>query len=184
MGNLFKLESKPEIRGESQTISSEDEATYFSRINNLLRNSYVKNMYNDDNLSKSLELKSFNTSLVQDMGELFGNCQKLNSINISNFDAKNVENMIGMFEGCSQLKSLNLSNFETKSLEDADYFLFNCSNLDIIDLRKFDTHKLKNTTNFFSLNSKNATLIYNSSIFNLTIPSNWTKVDINNNTIN
>ena len=61
MGNLFKLESKPEIRGESQTISSEDEATYFSRINNLLRNSYVKNMYNDDNLSKSLELKSFNT---------------------------------------------------------------------------------------------------------------------------
>ena len=61
MGNLFKLESKPEIRGESQTISSEDEVTYFSRINNLLRNSYVKNMYNDDNLSKSLELKSFNT---------------------------------------------------------------------------------------------------------------------------
>ena len=61
MGNLFKLESKPEIRGESQTITSEDEVTYFSRINNLLRNSYVKNMYNDDNLSKSLELKSFNT---------------------------------------------------------------------------------------------------------------------------
>ena len=95
--------------------------------------------------------------------------------------AKILKNMIGMFEGCSQLTSLNISNFETKALEDADYFLFNCSNLNIIDLRKFNTLKLNNNKNFFEHTSTNVTLIYDSSIFNLTIPDKWKKIDINSN---
>ena len=58
MGNLFNLESKPEIRGETQKIS-EEESNYFSRINTFLRDSYIKNLYSDENLKNSFELKSF-----------------------------------------------------------------------------------------------------------------------------
>ena len=58
MGNLFNLESKPEIRGETPKIS-EEESNYFSRINTFLRDSYIKNLYSDENLKNSFELKSF-----------------------------------------------------------------------------------------------------------------------------
>ena len=58
MGNVFNLESKPEIRGETQKIS-EEESNYFSRINTFLRDSYIKNLYSDENLKNSFELKSF-----------------------------------------------------------------------------------------------------------------------------
>ena len=52
MGNLFNLESKPEIRGETPKIS-EEESNYFSRINTFLRDSYIKNLYSDENLKNS-----------------------------------------------------------------------------------------------------------------------------------
>ena len=58
MGNLFNLESKPEIRGETPKIS-EEVSNYFSRINTFLRDSYIKNLYSDENLKNSFELKSF-----------------------------------------------------------------------------------------------------------------------------
>ena len=56
---MGKLESKPEIRGPTPTISTPSEQNYFSRVNKLLRNYYISNMYNNNNLENSLELKSF-----------------------------------------------------------------------------------------------------------------------------
>ena len=61
MGSIFKLESKPEIRGSTSDISPE-ESNYFFRINSLQRKSYIDNMYNDSNLNNSLELKSFKSN--------------------------------------------------------------------------------------------------------------------------
>jgi hypothetical protein len=61
MGSIFKLESRPEIRGPNPNISSE-ESNYFFRINSLLRKSYISNLYNNDNLTNSLELKSFKSN--------------------------------------------------------------------------------------------------------------------------
>ena len=62
MGNIFKLESKPEIRGETPNLNTEDESNYFFRINTLLRQNYINNMLNIDNLKKSLEFKSFRSN--------------------------------------------------------------------------------------------------------------------------
>jgi hypothetical protein len=61
MGSIFKLESKPEIRGPNPNVSFE-ESNYFFRINSLLRKSYISNLYNNDNLANSLELKSFKSN--------------------------------------------------------------------------------------------------------------------------
>ena len=58
MGGLLKLESKPEIRGVTPSISSK-ESNYFFRINKLLRKYYITNMYSDGNLNYSLLYKSF-----------------------------------------------------------------------------------------------------------------------------
>ena len=62
MGNALKLlESKPEIRGPTPNLSK-NESNYFFRVNTLLRKYYIDNMYNDNNLSNSLELKSFKSN--------------------------------------------------------------------------------------------------------------------------
>ena len=59
---MGKLESKPEIRGPTPTVETPSEQTYFSRVNKLLRNNYISNMYNNHNLENSLELKSFKSN--------------------------------------------------------------------------------------------------------------------------
>ena len=59
---MGKLESKPEIRGPTPSLSTSSEKSYFSRVNKLLRNYYVSNMYNNNNLEISLELKSFKSN--------------------------------------------------------------------------------------------------------------------------
>ena len=61
MGSIFKLESKPEIRGSNSNLPP-DEINYFFRINTLQRKYYMANMYNDSNLRNSLELKSFKSN--------------------------------------------------------------------------------------------------------------------------
>ena len=61
MGSVFKLESKPEIRGSNSNLPP-DEINYFFRINTLQRKYYMANMYNDSNLRNSLELKSFKSN--------------------------------------------------------------------------------------------------------------------------
>ena len=58
---MGKLESKPEIRGDKPNLSLY-ESNYFFRVNKLLRNAYLDNMYNDTNLNNSLELKSFKSN--------------------------------------------------------------------------------------------------------------------------
>ena len=58
MGNMLKLESVPEIRGSTPSLTF-DESPYFNRVNTLLRKYFIDNLYNNQNLKNSLELKSF-----------------------------------------------------------------------------------------------------------------------------
>ena len=61
MGNKIPIESIPPIRGETPDINLE-EKPYFDRVKTLLRNSYINNMYSDNNLNNSLEMKSFKSN--------------------------------------------------------------------------------------------------------------------------
>ena len=51
------------------------------------------------------------------MTGMFQGCKSLTSINLSSFDTSNVKNMGSMFDKCHSLISLNLSNFDTSSLQ-------------------------------------------------------------------
>lgn len=61
---MGKFESKPEIRGDTPKISS-NELDYFYRINTLKMKYYKDNMENIDNLKNSLEQKSFKSNPTQ-----------------------------------------------------------------------------------------------------------------------
>ena len=61
MGNKIPIESIPPIRGETPNINLE-EKPYFNRVKTILRNSYINNMYSDNNLNNSLEIKSFKSN--------------------------------------------------------------------------------------------------------------------------
>ena len=61
MGQALALESRPTIRGETPNISNENKS-YFNRIKTIIRNNYINNKYNDQNLNNSLEIKSFTSN--------------------------------------------------------------------------------------------------------------------------
>ena len=61
MGNKIQIESQPVLRGESPNINI-DEKPYFDRVKTYLRNSYINNLYSDENLTNSLEMKSFKSN--------------------------------------------------------------------------------------------------------------------------
>ena len=52
-------ESYPEIIGKSVLLETQEEKIFFNRSQLLLKNSYIKNAYCDNNLIKSYEIKSF-----------------------------------------------------------------------------------------------------------------------------
>ncbi len=60
-----------------------------------------------------LDLTSFNTSKVTDMGGTFNFAENVHEIDVSNFDTSKVVYMNDMFYGCSSLTSLNLSSWDT-----------------------------------------------------------------------
>ena len=105
--------------------------------------------YNCNNL-KRINLSSFDTKIVTNMMSMFYSCNNLTDINLSSLDTKNVTNMSYMFCDCYNLKNINLSSFDTKNVTNMSFMFENCKNLKDIDLSSFDT--------------KNATIINN--IFN------------------
>ena len=72
--------------------------------------------YGCSNLIK-LNLSSFNTQNVLDMGEMFNGCKNLKYLDLSNFDTENAIIMISMFHDCSALKKENIITKDAKILE-------------------------------------------------------------------
>ena len=62
----------------------------------------------------SIDVSSFDTSNVINMGYMFDGCYDLISIDISNFDTQNVEDMSGMFYGCVVWTKLIYPNLTLK----------------------------------------------------------------------
>ena len=80
----------------------------------------------------SLDLSSFNTANVTNMGTMFTYCSALTSLDLSSFNTANVTNMADMFRGCEGLTHLDLSNFNTSKVTDMDYMFLWCNNLKTI----------------------------------------------------
>ena len=80
----------------------------------------------------NLDLSSFDTRNVTNMGYMFNKCKSLRSINLHKFNTQNVTFMRAMFNDCQQLQKLNLCSFDTRNVTDMDLMFNNDGNLETI----------------------------------------------------
>ena len=98
----------------------------------------------------SLDLSSFDTSKVNNMGTMFYECTSLTSLNVSSFDTSNATNMRFMLYKCSNLTSLDLSSFNTSKVTDMEYMFDECTSLNSLDVSSFDTSKVTHMFGMFN----------------------------------
>ena len=123
--------------------------------------------------------KTFDISTVTSIYNMFTGDYNLLSIDISSFDTSKVIDMSEVFYGCKSLQSLDLSNFDTsKVLRTRGMFEY-CENLNYLDISSFNMERVKNTLNMFSFVSKTGTIKINNSFDNFKnlIPQNWTIIN-------
>ena len=87
--------------------------------------------------STSIDVSSFDTSNVVNMGGMFFNSQATTITGLTNLDTSNVEYMSNMFNG-SQVTSLDLSSFDTSKVTNMLY-MFRHSQAASLDLSSFNT---------------------------------------------
>ena len=144
----------------------------------------MSNMFRGVKLT-TIDLSSFDTSKVEDMGYMFEGTSNLTNIIFGDsFITENVTNMRGMFSG-SNVTSLDLSGFNTSKVTDmsymfektenitniifGDYFLtrnvinmhymFGDSTVSSLDLRQWDTESVTDMSQMF-YNTRNITNIF------------------------
>jgi len=106
----------------------------------------------------ALDLSNFDTSQVTDMRYMFFGMSNLIALDLSNFDTSMVTNMNAMFAGISKLTTLNLSSFDTSKVMDMGHMFSGMSNLTALDLSNFDTSYVTDMRSMFSSMSSLATL--------------------------
>ena len=75
-------------------------------------------------------LEYLNTSEVENMSNLFGDCSSLTELDLSHFNTGNVTDMSGMFSGCSNLKTIIVGDqWSTASVTDGRYMFYDCTSL-------------------------------------------------------
>ena len=67
-------------------------------------------LFNNCQSLDQLDISSFDTSLVTDMGAMFTYCLKLTKLDLTFFDTRNVTKMSWMFEHCEKLTTIFISN--------------------------------------------------------------------------
>ena len=72
------------------------------------------------------------------MSYLFSGCYSLTSIDLSSFNTSLIKSMNGIFFSCRGLKYLNLSNFSTKQVISISYIFCNCESLIYLNLFNFN----------------------------------------------
>ena len=97
--------------------------------------------------STSIDLSSFNTDNVKDMGAMFSYTNFTN-IDLSTFNTKNVETMYGMFYG-AVAKKIDVTGFNTSKVTDMSW-MFSSTNIEELDLNKFNTSNVTNMYGMFS----------------------------------
>ena len=123
--------------------------------------------------------KSFDTRYVTNIYNMFVHDTILTSLDMSSFNTSNIYEMTDTFYGCKSLTSLNLSNFDTSKVIRMEGMFDYCSNLNYIDLSSFNMTKVSNTKSMFSFVAKTGIIKINDLFGNYKslIPKNWTIVN-------
>ena len=75
----------------------------------------MSNMFSGCISLSSLNLSTFNTSSVTDMGWMFSGCSSLSSLDLSTFNTSNARNVDNIFDGCSKLEEVYVKDKRIKS---------------------------------------------------------------------
>ena len=108
------------------------------------------NMFSGISSLTTLNLSRFDTSKVWNMGSMFSGMINLTTLNLSNFDTSKVTNMSFMFDSMRGLTNLNLSNFDTSNVTDMCFMFSSVSKLTNLNLSSFGTSKVTNMGSMFS----------------------------------
>lgn len=158
---------------EKVYLNTDSSKMFFSepseqKIRNILKldlssfdTSKVTNMgymfYNISNPA-TLDLSNFDTSHVTDMGAMFAYMTSLFTLDLSNFDTPQVTDMGSMFARMSSLMTLDLSHFDTSKVTDMAGMFYSVSTLNTLNLSHFDTSKVTDMNHMF-YNMSNLTTI-------------------------
>ncbi|MFI3620078.1 BspA family leucine-rich repeat surface protein, partial [Enterococcus avium] len=122
--------------GDADTSSITDMYAMFSGCKNLTE----------------LDLSSFNTQNVENMGYMFEDCS-MTELDLSSFNTQSVKSMRYMIDSCSSLKKIILSSFDTQNVKDMEGMFYNCNGLTELDLSSFNTQSVTNMSFMFSRSS-------------------------------
>ena len=118
----------------------------------------------------TLDLSSFDTSNVTDMGYMFDGSYATEIKGLENFNTSKVTNMNSMFSA-GKVINLNLSSFDTSKVTNMHYMFSNSKATEIKGLESFDTSKV---TNMYGMFQRSAATILDLSSFDT---SNVTDMD-------
>ena len=90
----------------------------------------------------SIDLSSFYSKDVMNMGSMFYYCTNLTSVDLSNFETKNAYSMDGMFGFCSKLTNLDLTSFDTTYINSLTEMFKRCNGLETIKIKKESYSKI------------------------------------------
>ena len=90
------------------------------------------------NLTEIEGLPNLDTSDMNRMGYMFGECSSLRSLDLSGFDTSNVTSLNGTFCDCSSLTSIDLTNFDTSNVSNMSFTFCECESLTSIKMAGID----------------------------------------------
>ena len=123
---------------------------YYSEANKILLNRDSSGMFWTIEEVTDIDVSTFDTSIVENMYDMFSNTHNLISLDLSNFDTRNVTVMKDMFYNTYKLKTVNLSSFDTQNVTDMRGMFKDSHTLQSLDLSNFDTSKVTSMTEMFS----------------------------------
>ena len=112
-----------------------------------------KNLFMKCSSLQVIDTEVFDTAAVTNMGIMFCDCKKLETIVFSNkFLTSNVKKMNSMFSSCESLTSLDLSSFDTSNVTDMkNMFILDYSLTTIFVGDGFDTSNVTNSDRMFGV---------------------------------
>ena len=146
--NVESYDSDYEIKIWFDT--SNNTAYYYTNSEKIILNSDCQGMFMRFDKMKELDLRDFDSSLVENMHTMFYEMRELESINLSNFNTSNVRTMHAMFDADMSLEKLDVSSFQTNEVTDMRFMFFEMRKLKELNLSNFNTSKVIDMGNMFA----------------------------------
>lgn len=146
--NVESYDSDYEIKIWFDT--SNNTAYYFTNSEKIILDSNCQGMFMRFDKMKELDLRDFDSSLVENMHTMFYEMRELESINLSNFNTGNVNTMYAMFDADMSLEKLDVSSFQTNEVTDMKFMFFEMRKLKELNLSNFNTSKVIDMGNMFA----------------------------------